>query len=104
VLGAVTTAVNIVFNTGRRMAVALGVETPEKERRSSMIASGIYTLVTWGICLFGLTSLVNKGYGWSGRLGIPLVVIPVFVRGIYDCFISKEPIPAPPPEGPGITG
>jgi uncharacterized membrane protein YkvI len=44
VLGAVTTAVNIVFNNGRRIALALGADTPAKERRSSMIASGLYTI------------------------------------------------------------
>jgi uncharacterized membrane protein YkvI len=56
------------------------------------MSSLVYVAVTWGIALFGLLPLISKGYGTLGVLAIPLIIIPVLVKG----FSETEPkaIPA----------
>jgi uncharacterized membrane protein YkvI len=96
-LAVISTGVSCVYGGAKRIVVALQERLGDKAtakgaRATHIMSSLVYVAVTWGIALFGLLPLISKGYGTLGVLAIPLIIIPVLVKG----FSETEPkaIPA----------
>ena len=96
-LAVISTGVSCVYGGAKRIVVALQERLGDKAtakgaRATHIMSSLVYVAVTWAIALFGLLPLISKGYGTLGVLAIPLIIIPVLVKG----FSETEPkaIPA----------
>jgi len=96
-LAVISTGVSCVYGGAKRIVVALQERLGDKAtskgaRTIHIVSSLVYVAVTWAIALFGLLPLISKGYGTLGVLAIPLIIIPVLVKG----FSETEPkaIPA----------
>ena len=89
ILGAISTAVNMVAGSVQRFTNALekrsSPEVNEAKRKMRMtIIALIFTLLAFSIAQFGLIPLVKQGYGYLGYLTIICIVIPFIVRMIAE--------------------
>ena len=87
VLGVISTGVNFVFGGVKRIISWWPSETGGN--KSSIIASVLFTALTWSIALFGLIPLVAKGYSFIGYIAIPMIVLPVFYKLIKRKFSTS---------------
>lgn len=89
ILGAVSTAVNMIAGAVERFANGMEKKETEatalskRKKRKLAIALG-FVLLTFGIAQFGLIPLVNKGYGYLGYLTIVVIVIPFIIRMVGE--------------------
>ncbi len=86
-VGAVSTGVNLIFGNTQRIVTWWGrKESPERskemETKRSIIASIVYVIITWSIAQFGLLPLIAKGYGTMGYVAIPVIILPLLIKGI----------------------
>lgn len=94
ILGAVSTAVNMIAGAVQRVVVAL--EKPE-ERRSdgkptakTLICALLCTILAFAIAQFGLLPLVKIGYGYLGYITIVVVLVPFLIRMIGEAMGKIE--------------
>lgn len=88
VVGVISTGVNFVFGGVKRIIEWWPSDTGGN--KSSIIASIIFTLLTWSIALFGLIPLVAKGYNFIGYIAIPAIILPIFYKLIKRKFSTSE--------------
>ncbi|WP_205842194.1 hypothetical protein [Natranaerobius trueperi] len=86
-LGVISTGVNLVFGGVKRIVSNFSKGNEANDRRTNIIASVLYVLLTWAIALLGLIWLIQIGYGYLGYVGLFLIVIPFIVKGVLK---SKE--------------
>ncbi|MGI6721841.1 MAG: hypothetical protein ACOX4I_04735 [Anaerovoracaceae bacterium] len=95
ILGAVTTAVNMVAAMVKRIGDA--VETEEERKatdagrpilKTVLIALGC-CLVDFGIAQFGLLTLIAKAYSFIAYLAIPVILIPYIIHMVATRFDTK---------------
>jgi len=96
ILGAVSTAVNMVAGVVQRFVVAAekkssGDFTEKKEKFYTYLVAGLFTALAWGIAQFGLIPLVAKGYGMLGYLTIPVIIIPFIIHMIMSKKDDQRP-------------
>ncbi len=94
ILGAVSTAVNMIAGAVQRVVVAF--EKPE-ERRSdgkpsakTLICALLCTILAFAIAQFGLLPLVKVGYGYLGYVTIVVVLVPFLIRMIGEALGKVE--------------
>ena len=95
ILGAVTTAVNMVAAMVRRIGNA--VETPEEKALTdqgkpilkTVLIALCCCLVDFGIAQFGLLTLIAKAYSTIAYLAIPVILIPYIIHMIVTRFDTK---------------
>ncbi|MBE5974566.1 YkvI family membrane protein [Lacrimispora xylanisolvens] len=94
ILGAVSTAVNMIAGAVQRVVVAL--EKPE-ERRSdgkptakTLVCALLCTILAFAIAQFGLLPLVKVGYGYLGYVTIVVVLVPFLIRMIGEAMGKIE--------------
>lgn len=82
ILGAVSTAVNMVAAMVRRIC---GSKTGEKkQRQKEILAALICCIVDFGIAQFGLLALIQKAYSTLAYLAIPAILIPYIVHMVLS--------------------
>ena len=97
ILGAVTTAVNMVAAMVRRIGNA--IETPEEKEKTdqgkpilkTVLIALCCCLADFGIAQFGLLTLIQKAYSTIAYLAIPVILIPYIIHMIVTGFDSKTP-------------
>ena len=95
ILGAVTTAVNMVAAMVRRIGNA--IETPEEKALTdqgrpilkTVLIALCCCLVDFGIAQFGLLTLIAKAYSTIAYLAIPVILIPYIIHMIVTRFDTK---------------
>ena len=95
ILGAVTTAVNMVAAMVKRVGNA--IETPEEKQltdqgrpiRKTVLIALVCCLVDFGIAQFGLLTLIQKAYSFIAYLAIPVILIPYVIHMIVTRFDTK---------------
>ena len=95
ILGAVTTAVNMVAAMVRRIGNA--IETPEEKALTdqgrpilkTVLIALCCCLVDFGIAQFGLLNLIAKAYSTIAYLAIPVILIPYIIHMIVTRFDTK---------------
>ena len=95
ILGAVTTAVNMVAAMVRRIGNA--IETPEEKAMTdqgrpilkTVLIALCCCLVDFGIAQFGLLNLIAKAYSTIAYLAIPVILIPYIIHMIVTRFDTK---------------
>lgn len=95
ILGAVTTAVNMVAAMVKRVGNA--IETPEEKKltdqgkpiRKTVLIALICCLADFGIAQFGLLTLIQKAYSFIAYLAIPVILIPYVIHMIVTRFDTK---------------
>ena len=96
ILGAVTTAVNMVAAMVRRIGNA--IETPEekvltdqgKPIMKTVLIALCCCLVDFGIAQFGLLTLIAKAYSTIAYLAIPVILIPYIIHMIVTRFDTRQ--------------
>lgn len=96
ILGAITTAVNMVAAMVKRVSVRImNEEEREKENKTgkpvmkTIIIALICCIVDFGIAQFGLLTLVSKAYSFLAYLEIPVILIPYLIHMIYTIVKKK---------------
>ncbi|MEE0954871.1 MAG: hypothetical protein U0L49_03530 [Eubacterium sp.] len=95
ILGAVTTAVNMVAAMVKRIGAA--VLTPEEKKHADAGRPALKTIlialaccfVDFGIAQFGLLTLIAKAYSFIAYLAIPVILIPYIIHMIVTRFDTK---------------
>ena len=95
ILGAVTTAVNMVAAMVRRIGNA--IETPEEKAKTdqgkpilkTVLIALCCCLADFGIAQFGLLTLIAKAYSTIAYLAIPVILIPYIIHMIVTRFDTK---------------
>lgn len=95
ILGAVSTAVNMVAAMVKRICSGLEKSRPQqtqgKKITSRQIAVAlICCIVDFGIAQFGLLTLIQKAYSALAYLAIPVILIPYIVHMIATRFDTKK--------------
>ncbi len=96
ILGAVTTAVNMVAAMVRRIGNA--IESPEEKAKTDLgqpilktvIIALCCCLVDFGIAQFGLLTLIQRAYSTIAYLAIPVILIPYIIHMIVTRFDTKS--------------
>lgn len=96
ILGAVTTAVNMVAAMVRRISNA--IESPEEKAKTDLgqpilktvIIALCCCLVDFGIAQFGLLTLIQRAYSTIAYLAIPVILIPYIIHMIVTRFDTKS--------------
>ena len=96
ILGAVTTAVNMVAAMVRRIGNA--IETPEEKALTdqgkpimkTVLIALCCCLVDFGIAQFGLLTLIAKAYSTIAYLAIPVILIPYIIHMIVTRFDTRQ--------------
>lgn len=92
ILGAISTAVNMISGIVKRCvhAVERRMDSPEKRKKGHLLRNAIFTLIftflAFGIAQFGLMAVVSKGYAYLGyaafiTLFVPFVIHAIVTRG-----------------------
>ena len=95
ILGAVTTAVNMVAAMVRRIGNA--IETDEEKALTdqgkpvlkTIVIALVCCLADFGIAQFGLLTLIQRAYSTIAYLAIPVILIPYIVHMIVTRFDTK---------------
>ena len=97
ILGAVSTAVNMVAAMVKRVSVRITTEEERKSEEESgkpgkktVIIALVCCLIDFGIAQFGLLTLVQKAYSFLAYLEIPVILIPYIIHMIVTSFDTKE--------------
>ena len=100
ILGAVSTAVNMVAAMVRRVSnglekrvfksTASDPETKKEITRHEIIIAVICCLADFGIAQFGLLTLIQKAYSFLAYLAIPVILIPYIIHMIVTRFDTKD--------------
>lgn len=97
ILGAVSTAVNMVAAMTKRVSVlVMKPEERKKEAESgkpsgkTIIVALVVALADFGIAQFGLLPLIQKGYSFIAYLAIPVILIPYIIHMIVTKWDTKE--------------
>lgn len=95
ILGAVSTAVNMVAAMVKRICSGLEKshpqQTPGKKITSRQIVVAlICCIVDFGIAQFGLLTLIQRAYSALAYLAIPVILIPYIVHMIATRFDTKQ--------------
>lgn len=95
ILGAVSTAVNMVAAMVKRICSGLEKSRPQQTQgrkiTSRQIAVAlICCVVDFGIAQFGLLTLIQKAYSALAYLAIPVILIPYIVHMIATRFDTKQ--------------
>lgn len=95
ILGAVSTAVNMVAAMVKRICSGLEESRPQQTQgrkiTSRQIAVAlICCIVDFGIAQFGLLTLIQKAYSALAYLAIPVILIPYIVHMIATRFDTKQ--------------
>lgn len=102
ILGAVSTAVNMVAAMVKRVSDGLekyathaGTSAGKKKISSrEIVIALICCLMDFGIAQFGLLTLIQKAYSFLAYLAIPVILVPYIVHMIVTRFDRKEsPMP-----------
>ena len=96
ILGAVTTAVNMVAAMVKRVGNA--IETPEEKALTeqgkpiwkTILIALVCCLADFGIAQFGLLTLIQKAYSFIAYLAIPVILIPYVIHMIVTRFDSRD--------------
>ena len=103
ILGAVSTAVNMVAAMVKRICVQAPEKTsplPSSRRkitRKEIVTALVCCIVDFGIAQFGLLTLIQKAYSAIAYLAIPVILIPYIVHMVVTRFDTK-PIESKRPE------
>lgn len=107
ILGAVSTAVNMVAAMVKRICSGLEKmqkgnncikedftsENPISEDHGpaarEILAAVICCIVDFGIAQFGLLTLIQKAYSIIAYLAIPVILVPYVVHMVVTCFDTK---------------
>ena len=96
ILGAVSTAVNMVAAMVKRICSGLNkvkkeTETGKKSKigTKEMVAAFICCVVDFGIAQFGLLTLIQKAYSVLAYLAIPVILIPYLIHMAVTRFDTK---------------
>ncbi len=95
ILGAVTTAVNMVAAMVKRVSAA--VLTDEEKKRTeggkpvakTILIALACCLIDFGIAQFGLLTLIAKAYSFIAYLAIPVILVPYIIHMIATRFDTK---------------
>ena len=98
ILGAVSTAVNMVAAMVKRVSDSLekyathaGTSAGKKKISSrEIVIALICCLMDFGIAQFGLLTLIQKAYSFLAYLAIPVILVPYIVHMIVTRFDRKE--------------
>ena len=97
ILGAVSTAVNMVAAMVRRVSVRITTEEERKKEEKSgkpglktIVIALVCCLIDFGIAQFGLLTLVQKAYSFLAYLEIPVILIPYIIHMIVTRFDTKK--------------
>lgn len=97
ILGAVSTAVNMVAAMVRRVSVRIMTEEEREQEEKTgkpvmktIVIALVCCLIDFGIAQFGLLTLVQKAYSFLAYLEIPVILIPYIIHMIVTRFDTKE--------------
>ena len=94
ILGAVSTAVNMVAAMVKRICGETGEKPAGKKRfqvtRKEIIAALICCIVDFGIAQFGLLTLIQKAYSFLAYLAIPVILVPYIIHMTATRFDTKN--------------
>lgn len=95
ILGAVSTAVNMVAAMVKRICSGLEKPRPQQTQNKKItsrqiVVALICCIVDFGIAQFGLLTLIQKAYSALAYLAIPVILIPYIVHMIATRFDTKE--------------
>ena len=85
ILGAVSTAVNMVAAMVKRICSGLG----KMQKSSKIPAAVICCIVDFGIAQFGLLTLIQKAYSILAYLAIPVILVPYVIHMAVTRFDTK---------------
>ena len=96
ILGAVSTAVNMVAAMVKRICSGLdkmkketGTDEKRKIGTKEIVAAFICCVVDFGIAQFGLLTLIQKAYSVLAYLAIPVILIPYLIHMAVSRFDTK---------------
>lgn len=96
ILGAVSTAVNMVATMVKRICSGLdkmkketGTDEKRKIGTKEIVAAFICCVVDFGIAQFGLLTLIQKAYSVLAYLAIPVILIPYLIHMAVTRFDTK---------------
>ena len=95
ILGAVSTAVNMVAAMVKRICSGLEKTRPQQTQGKKItsrqiVVALICCIVDFGIAQFGLLTLIQKAYSALAYLAIPVILIPYIVHMIVTRFDTKK--------------
>lgn len=95
ILGAVSTAVNMVAAMVKRICSGLEKSRPQQTQNKKItsrqiVVALICCIVDFGIAQFGLLTLIQKAYSALAYLAIPVILIPYIVHMIATRFDTKQ--------------
>lgn len=95
ILGAVSTAVNMVAAMVKRICSGLEKTRPQQTQSKKItsrqiVVALICCIVDFGIAQFGLLTLIQKAYSALAYLAIPVILIPYLVHMIATRFDTKQ--------------
>lgn len=97
ILGAVSTAVNMVAAMVRRVSVRITTEEERKKEAAAgrpgmkmIVIAFLCCLIDFGIAQFGLLTLVQKAYSFLAYLEIPVILIPYIIHMAVTGFDRKH--------------
>lgn len=95
ILGAVSTAVNMVAAMVKRICSGLEKTRPQQTQSKKItsrqiVVALICCIVDFGIAQFGLLTLIQKAYSALAYLAIPVILIPYIVHMVATRFDTKQ--------------
>lgn len=95
ILGAVSTAVNMVAAMVKRICSSLEKSHPQQTQSKKItsrqiVVALICCIVDFGIAQFGLLTLIQKAYSALAYLAIPVILIPYIVHMVATRFDTKQ--------------
>lgn len=95
ILGAVSTAVNMVAAMVKRICSGLEKTRPQQTQGKKIssrqiVVALICCIVDFGIAQFGLLTLIQKAYSALAYLAIPVILIPYLVHMVVTRFDTKQ--------------
>ena len=96
ILGAVSTAVNMVAAMVKRICGETKEKETEKKKfhitKKEVIAALVCCVVDFGIAQFGLLNLIQKAYSGLAYLAIPVILVPYLVHMVVTRLDTKQPV------------
>ncbi|MGO1819507.1 MAG: YkvI family membrane protein [Senegalia sp. (in: firmicutes)] len=90
VLGAISTAVNMIAGIVNRIVSKFEIEKPlnakdrAKPSKLTIFTTAGFIILAFGIAQFGLLPLIKVGYGYLGYITIAVVIIPYIIHMIFS--------------------
>lgn len=98
VLGAVSTAVNMISGIVNRIVVKFEKEQPVnaegkiKPSKLTIITTAGFVILAFSIAQFGLLPLIKVGYGYLGYITIAVVIIPFIIHMVLNAMGKIEKV------------